>query len=1048
MSRFYVFLIAVLFFFSGLTSLVYETLWIRVLSLGVGSTSASMGLVLSIFFFGLSMGSFIAGKFSYRIRKPLLTYGILEGLIGVYSLAIIYILFDFHKILGFLPLEGSFSWFGVTMKFLLVFIFLSVPTIFMGASLPLLVKIFVKNGENLGKKLGLLYGLNTMGAVFGAFLAGFYFIPQFGILKSNHMMAILNFVILIVAYLLQRKLAPIENPPRTEKKSFFTLLPKNSSSAKKFILIGCGIVGFTSITAEVVWNKYLGIFLGSNIFGLGLILSLFLLGIALGSLILSLYVEKVKDKVNLFITLAIIGVGLTLAATYLLNGAPLLVHFISYYLGATVSVLTIKSIITGIILFIPTSFFGALLPLGTRILVDDHHDTPEIVGTAYTINTIGSILGSCLSGLVLIPLFGSAFTLKFGLVLLVLTVLFITARKFRNPLPLSISLLALFVIFFAQGIDFKNIIKSAYYQRSTDETSLTEVMKYFSDKEGEEFKMIIEGKTGIISLSQVPYEGDDYKSYLRLKTNGLNESFYNLEKIAELPKYEGLLAFLPYALAEDPKSAFIVGYGGGYSADFLTSTDLDLVHVVELEEGIMEAANYVHKGKNPILKRKNLKLEIEDARFVLATGKSGPYDIIISQPSHSWLTGVANLFTQEYFEIVKGNMTENGVFSQWLNLYNMNQEVLKSILKTFYTVFPNGGIFTNLGDEEVILIGTKKDIKFSLERLTILSQDKKIKNQLAQIPFKSPYHLLAHFSIGREDILKLTNKAPLNTDVNAFAEVRQSKLFYQGSKSNPEEWINNNFSSKFPEIVTLKEEQRPLFYRNMLEAVLGDIPNYNKFHLMLSNFKKFTGENPEYYKDNGKFNLRIERFVTASKYLEKALRKDKDPETLNLLLETYIALKKYDSATNVYARNLKNSNAYSDCLVLEASAYNKDWKKGAGLANKITKKYNNYFNECGDYINKALGTYYYQVSDYEDAISYFESFLEVESNDLQSMGMLISSYIGIGRVSDSADYMESFKNLLESEANALYNSAEFLKDVGLNEDAKPLEDRASNYSSF
>ena len=1048
MNRLMVFLIAVLFFFSGLTSLVYETLWIRVLSLGVGSTSASMGLVLSIFFFGLSMGSFIAGKFSYRIKKPLLTYGILEGLIGVYSLAVIYILFDFHKILGYLPLEGSFSWFGVTMKFFLVFIFLSVPTIFMGASLPLLVKIFVKNDKNLGRKLGLLYGLNTMGAVFGAFLAGFYFIPTFGILKSNHMMAILNFTILIIAYLLQKKLAPIEIPPRRDKKSFFTLLPKNSSMAKKFILISCGIVGFTSITAEVVWNKYLGIFLGSNIFGLGLILSLFLLGIALGSLILSIYVEKVKDKINLFITLAILGVGLTLAATYLLNGAPLLVHLASYYLGATVSVLTIKSVITGIILFIPTSFFGALLPLGTRILVDDHYDTPEIVGTAYTINTIGSILGSCLSGLVFIPIFGSAFTLKFGLVLLILIVLFITARKFKNPLPLSISLLALFVIFFAPGIDFKNIIKSAYYQRASSDSSLTEVMKYFSDKEGEEFKLIIEGKSGIISLSQVPYEGDDWQDYIRLKTNGLNESFYNLERIEELPKYEGLLAFLPYALAEDPKSAFIVGYGGGYSTDFLTSTELDLVHVVELEEGIMEAADYVHKGKNPILKRKNLKLEIEDARFVLATGKNGPYDIIISQPSHSWLTGVANLFTQEYFEIVKGNLTEKGVFSQWLNLYNMNEEVLKSILKTFYTVFPHGGIFTNTGDEEVILIGTKKDLKFSLERLTVLSGNKKIRNQMAQIPFKSPYHLLAHFSIGRDDILKLTHKAPLNTDVNAFAEVRQSKLFYQGSKSNPEEWINNNFNSKFPEIVELKKEQRPLFYRNMLEAVLGDIPNYNKFHLMLAKFKKFSGDNPAFYHDLGKFNLRIERFITASRYLEKSLKYKKDTNTLNLLLETYLELKKYDKATNTYATNIKFKNAYSDCLALEASAQNKDWKKSAKLALTITKKYDSYFNDCGDYINKALGTYYYQVSDFEDAISYFESFLEVEKNDIGPMGMLISSYIGIGRISDSADYMKSFRSLLQTEADALYNSAEFLKNVGLIEDAKSLEERAHSYSPF
>ena len=135
-------------------------------------------------------------------------------------------------------------------------------------------------------------------------------------------------------------------------------------------------------------------------------------------------------------------------------------------------------------------------------------------------------------------------------------------------------------------------------------------------------------------------------------------------------------------------------------------------------------------------------------------------------------------------------------------------------------------------------------------------------------------------------------------------------------------------------------------------------------------------------------------------------------------------------------------------MILEASAQNKNWKRSGKIAAKITKDYNNYFNECGDYINKAMGTYYYLVSDYEDAISYLESFLEVESNDLSSMGMLISSYIGQGRISDSADFMDRYKMLLQSEADALYNSAEFLKDVGLIEDAKPLEDRAQIYSPY
>ena len=140
-----------LFFLSGMTSLVYQAVWIRTLSLGVGSTSASMSLVLSIFFFGLSAGSYLTGQFAHKIKKPILFYGVIEAFIGVYAVFLVYVLTNFHSVLALLPLTGSFSWFGTLCKFGLVGVLLIAPTLCMGASLPLLIRFFVKKDESVGR---------------------------------------------------------------------------------------------------------------------------------------------------------------------------------------------------------------------------------------------------------------------------------------------------------------------------------------------------------------------------------------------------------------------------------------------------------------------------------------------------------------------------------------------------------------------------------------------------------------------------------------------------------------------------------------------------------------------------------------------------------------------------------------------------------------------------------------------------------------------------------------------------------------------------------
>ena len=168
------FLVLVMFFSSGLTSLVYQVLWVRSLSLGVGATATSMSLVLSIFFFGLATGSYFAGRWSHRIKNPILAYGALEGAIGLYSLGLIYVLMNLHTVMGWIPFEGSFGWVGAPAKFLLVFALLFFPTLSMGASLPILVKIFVRSQQGMGQQIGRLYGIILLELLREPFLLGLF----------------------------------------------------------------------------------------------------------------------------------------------------------------------------------------------------------------------------------------------------------------------------------------------------------------------------------------------------------------------------------------------------------------------------------------------------------------------------------------------------------------------------------------------------------------------------------------------------------------------------------------------------------------------------------------------------------------------------------------------------------------------------------------------------------------------------------------------------------------------------------------------------------
>jgi spermidine synthase len=881
----------------------------------------------------------------------------------------------------------------------------------------------------LGKKIGLLYGVNTMGAVAGAFATGFILIPHVGVDFSNTIAGLMNLGICASAWILSEPLAPLKEASLEEKEG-------KANPKMRMLPVLAFATGFCGLAAEVVWNKYLGIFLGSNIFGLSLVLSLFLLGIAVGSLLLSSFVEKVKEPFRLAQALLLACIVSIYLTTRLLNFAPVAANVTVYYFPK-LDFLSVKAFIAALVLFPSGLFLGALLPLLIRLRIQHSSRSAAVTGRLYAMNTIGSILGSCVSGLLLVPWLGSGATIRIALALLILASLAFTfmlkSQSSKRFLAFA-SVFALFLIALpvAGSVRFENIIKTAYFRDLKRNLTLQEVTKYFT-KEQEEFLLVVEGKTGIISLSHDPQDGPSYKRYLRLKTNGLNESVYITDNLDVLPKYEALLGFLPLALVRNPEKAFVVGYGGGYTVDFLTSTDIDKVNVAELEEGILKAADYVYKGKNPIRSRRNLKLEIEDARFLLTTRSRGPFDIIVSQPSHSWLTGVANLFTKEFFVTVRDNLSSKGVFSQWLNLYNMNPEVLKSILGTFYTVFPHGFVFTNANDQEMIMIGSVNPVRFDLRKLAALNQDWRIRRKLSAIPITNPYDVLAQYTLSREEVLKLTKGAVTNTDRNAYAEVTQSRLFYKERNPFPSRFLLEAYSGDLSSLIQGKVE--PYVYQGLLQAMENTPDRAFKALPLLDRLRSAQPKENTY--EYAYQLYQMSRYATAEKELAK-LKGHLDAASFHLALLNYWAMDRKEDALKLWKKYPQFRSGRLQCFEPEIYRELGNTRAAAQAVKQVEANYQQALTLCGPYLNKALGQHYLAQGDAVSAVKYLETYYAVAPTDLAGYRALLNAYRAKNDPVNAEAFAAYLPQLELQEKQRLGSMADFFDRKHFTEDSKVL----------
>jgi spermidine synthase len=763
---------------SGLASLIYEITWSRILSTILGNTSLAISIIVSLFMTGLAIGSFAAGRFSFFQHRPLRIYGILEGFIGLYSILTPRMAPWIEQIYAAAYSSFSASFFiSILLKALFAALFLLLPSIAMGATLPVLIRSFPS--EEQQSRAGLLYGLNTAGAVAGTILAGYFLLPNFGISKTIFLAAGLNALICVLAIALSRE-EEHKLPSVAHARSFHLLylLPF--------------FTGFAMLSYEILWIRALSMFFGSSVYAFSAILAAFLLGIAAGS---SYYSGRFSSDTDSYQFFSLIQFRMALSAIFFIGvfmGIPYLLIWLFETLYFSFPLFQIgQFILIGCTVFYTTFLAGAAFPASLQFFRADQERLQAHVAYVYSYNTIGSILGSLCAGFLLIPLLGVERSIRVIILLNLILGIFCfrkssPAKQDKRVLLIGAASLA-FLIFLPMWN--RSIYNSGFYAfaykyvpknkvgRSSIVSAQTNVLHASafslpSARAASELNLLYYGEGLTATVAVVEHEAGIRSLLINGKPEASNVPTGDM-------RTQLLLGHLPVLLKGDVKDALVIGLGSGVTAGALWTHHPNRIDCVEIEKKVAEAARYYEAENLGILNRPNFRLILDDGRnMVQHTANS--YDVITSEPSNLWMSGVANLFTREFFLAARKKLRPDGVMCQWIHLYQISWHDVTIFLKTFQSVFPYLSIWVDGSDMLVMGSAQRMPVLVSKIEAEMLEPDVLKSMERSNL---STANLLKKY-LSNERIVKILRvDIPLNTDDHPILEFSAPKsMFFNHSE--------------------------------------------------------------------------------------------------------------------------------------------------------------------------------------------------------------------------------------------------------------------------
>ncbi len=701
--------VATLLFFSGACALVYQTTWLREFRLIFGVSTAASAAVLAIFIGGLGLGARFLGARADRHPRPLLFYAGLEGGIAVaaaLSPLLLWAVRAAYWSLGGTQALGEFA--GGALRLVLSALVLAVPTVLMGGTLPAAAR-FIESSEDAGRRLvALLYGINTVGAVAGAFLSTFVFLELLGNLRTLVLAALVNALLAVVARSWARAAGDAMDPP-----SRGTVVAE-PSAPPLFVLTAAGIVGFAFFLMELVWYRMLGPLLGGSVFTFGLILSFALLGIGLGG---TLYSQLPRDRpaslsgfaVTCLLEAACVGIPLALGdrlAAFALALRPL--GDIGFH-GHVIAWSCIAAIVV-----LPTAIVaGVQFPMLIGLLGRGREDVGHHIGRAYAWNTAGAIIGSLAGGFGLLPALSAVGCWRLVAILLwilgiaagVLSALSLPRARLSGSRAVALMLLVATPLLVGQRGPTAPWRHGGIGAGRAQRPRLDSPNGYREWLLGERWSVLWEQEGVESSVALLVRAGG-----VAFAVNGKSDGHATSDGPTQV--MSGMLAA---ALHPGPKAAMVVGLGTGSTAGWLGAVPgMERVDVAELEASILEVARFCAPVNHDVLDNPRVHVQIGDARELLLT-TTRRYDIIVSEPSNPYRAGVASLFTLEFYEAVSARMNPGALFVQWVQPYEVDATTVLAIYRSLGHVFPHVQIWRTHAD--MLLLASKEPVAIDPSRL-------------------------------------------------------------------------------------------------------------------------------------------------------------------------------------------------------------------------------------------------------------------------------------------------------------------------------------------
>jgi spermidine synthase len=831
----------VLAFLSGVSSLLYQVVWSRLLTLEIGLTAAALSTVLAAFMGGLALGTFAASRRAATMppRRALALYGLLELAVGVTALGVAPALTFARPVLAIAYHDGEGGLLFAILRLVICLIVVTVPATLMGATFPLALRWLEPPSDEpaarAGHIAGVFYAVHTFGAALGAALTGFLLLPALGLQRSTIAGVVINTLVGACAYALQWRHRKDDGPHwthdgtsplpasassisssgpstgptadedtgtgrKTGSVIVWRMKPKSRSrdrgasplaanewSARAHptsAAVTLAISGFIALVHEVAWTRVIALTLGPTTYAFSTMLATCILGLAVGAALATRWLPRLRRPVT---ALAVTQIAAAFGAFFAAALVPRLPGFVASLVASPHQfgwTLGIEILLIAILLLPMTLPLGAAFPFAVATAAPHAHDTVREASRLYTANTLGAIGGALTGGFLLISQFGLKRTITFaGLLGVLAGVELIWRTRRRGTSRIWVPAAGVLTALLGISLPSWNTLELTSGAYRIANGTLTDVPYGL---EAGALLYYDDGSAGTVSVRRLA-------GTIALSINGAVDASNTRDMLRQT-----MLAHLPLLLHAAPSDVCIIGLGSGVTAGAALAHPVDRVDTIELSREVVRASDFFTTENRAALRDPRGHVLVGDGRTHLRLAHR-TYDVIISEPSSPWMAGAAPLFTRELFAAARERLNPGGLFAQRVHLEGVPRADVRSILATFADVFPHTTLWL-AGETDLIVIGSREALRPRVQELTRRWQVPGVAADFERVHVRDPFGLLMSFVADESSLPSIIDGASVQTDDRTRLEF--SAPWGLQERGEPASWLlNQRLRDARPEMI-------------------------------------------------------------------------------------------------------------------------------------------------------------------------------------------------------------------------------------------------------